>query len=205
VTPNHTFKLRMKKNETALQIMEIQIPAGYSLGGQSVVAGSLMGTLTGSILTDNPWKAGSPLPLSGQLLATGSSNEWKLSVDYDPLVNTAASPVLPRPDRLVSGSTDTRHKVSLVAPSLEAAGNIKIVLNTTGDRAHNEATEEWTLTICGIAGSPLATTCPTTGSTAVITNPSTKAVYRWLAKEQTSIDVEGTFNPVTGNQAVVIK
>jgi hypothetical protein len=188
--------------------MEIQMPAGYSLGGQSVVAGSLMGTLAGDILTDNPWKAGTVLALTGQLLATGSSNEWKLSVDYTTEVNTTSGSVLLRLDRgstSGAGSTDNRHKVSLVAPSLEAAGNIKIVLNTTGDRAHNEATEEWTLTICGIAGSITDTACPTAGTPAVITNPSTKAVYRWLAKEQTSIDVEGTFNPVTGNQAVVIK
>ena len=39
----------------------------------------------------------------------------------------------------------------------------------------------------------------------VITNPKTKGVFRWLAEQNTAIDIEGIFDGLAGNQAVVIK
>jgi prepilin-type N-terminal cleavage/methylation domain-containing protein len=195
---DYTYNLRMKKSEAALEILEVQIPAGYSIGGQSVAVGTLMGTLSAKLLTDNPWSPGQVLTYTGDLKATGRSNEWMLSVDYPNVVNTTTAQVSGRADRDLVGATETRHQVTLVTPSLEAAGSMKILLNTNGDTAHNQATEEWTLTIYGRAGN-------TSSGAAVITNPTNKGVYRWLAKEQTTIDVAGAFNDVTGNQAVVIK
>jgi hypothetical protein len=191
---DYTFKLRLNKNEAAPTILGISIPAGYVIAGQGLagpttsggVDGTLVGTLTGTFSTDNPWEPGKSVAFTGDLRATGSPNEWTLSVNYSDTVNTAASAVGKRADRT--------HKVSIATPSAEAAGAIKIELNTTGDKAHNQATETWTLTIYGVAGD---------GNT--ITNPSVKGVYRWLGTQHTSIDVKDLFSSMAGNQAVVIK
>jgi hypothetical protein len=84
--------------------------------------------------------------------------------------------------------------VTILPPSIAAAGTLTIQLDTTGDKAHNQASETWTLTIL-----------ETAGGANVITNPSSKGAYRWLAEEHTSIDVKDFFDRVDGNQAVVIK
>ena len=39
----------------------------------------------------------------------------------------------------------------------------------------------------------------------LVTNPKTKGVYRWLAEQNTAIDIAGIFDGLAGNQAVVIK
>ena len=62
------------------------------------------------------------------------------------------------------------------------------------DADANEATETFILELFG-----------TVDGVTVIKNPSTKVVYRWLAKQQTAIAVDDTFERLAGNQAVVIK
>jgi hypothetical protein len=190
VTSDYTYKLRMNKNEAALQILGIAIPAGYSIGGQSAAASADMGTLVGKLSTDNPWSPGQVLDVTGTLKATGLSNEWELFVDYPSVVND--HPTLHRNDRT--------HKVSIATPSEEAAGAIKIEMAPNGDKAHNQGTETWTLTIYGKVNQ--------TG-TNLVTNPSVKGVYRWLAAQHTTIDVgdsgQELFSNMSGNQAVVIK
>jgi hypothetical protein len=88
--------------------------------------------------------------------------------------------------------------VTLATPSQQAAGSLTFNLNTTGDPAHNQSTETWELTIYGQV---------TVGATTtnVITNPVSIGVYRWLAREHTSIDVKDFFRQIGGNQAVVLK
>jgi prepilin-type N-terminal cleavage/methylation domain-containing protein len=184
VTSDYTFKLRMNKNEAGLETLGISIPAGYAIGGQSVADDTVMGTYSGKLSTDNPWSPGQVLAITGTLKATGSSNEWELFVDYPAVVNN--HPTLARHDRT--------HKVSIATPSEEAAGALKIDLAPNGDKAHNQSTETWELTING-----------TVNGTNVITNPSVKGVYRWLGTQHTRIDVTDLFSGVTGNQAVVIK
>jgi hypothetical protein len=144
--------------------------------------------LTGKLSTDNPWSPGQLLDIKGTLKATGDSNKWQLVVDYPNLVNNHST--LARADRT--------HQVTIATPSLQAAGGLTFKLDTTSDPAHNQATETWTLTIYG----QVAVDSTTAN---VITNPSSKGAYRWLAEEHTSIDVEDFFDRVAGNQAVVIK
>ena len=183
------LKLKMKKNEAAIEILNMEIPAGYSIGGQSLASGTTVGTLTGTFSTDNPWDPGSVLTFTGTLTATGFADEWELTVDYPTLVNTATGGIA-RADK--TGSTV--HTVSIAMPSEEAAGSITITMDTTGDKDHNQATERWTLTILGKVGSDN-----------IITNPSVRGVYRWLTEAHTTSDVEDTFDPMAGPQAVVIK
>jgi prepilin-type N-terminal cleavage/methylation domain-containing protein len=190
VQSDYTFKLRMNKNEAGLEVLGFSIPAGYSIGGQSATTGDGMGTFSGTLSTDNPWSPGQVLAITGTLKATGSSNEWEIFVNYPTEVN----------DHLTLARADRTHTVSITTPSEEAAGALKIALNTTGDKAHNQATETWTLTIFGTVGNSAPS-----ASNRLITNPSVKGVYRWLATQHTSIDVTDLFSGVTGNQAVVIK
>ncbi|MCH8279334.1 MAG: hypothetical protein IIC96_01495, partial [Chloroflexi bacterium] len=51
----------MRKNRAAIEILKVQIPAGYGIGGQSLALGVDVGKLTIRFSTDNPW-------LSGQVL-----------------------------------------------------------------------------------------------------------------------------------------
>jgi hypothetical protein len=198
---DYKFTLRLNKNESAPTILGISIPAGYAIGGQGLAAAVKVGTVTVTISTDNPWKAGKALSFTGDLEATGVPNEWTLKVFYSGAGTTAL---------LDDGGVtraDRTHKVSIATPSEESAGALKLVLKTCGDalvagkevcdKAHNEATETWELTIYGVP--------PTSTGTNVITNPPVKGVYRWLAVQHTSIDVTDLFSSLTGNQAVVIK
>ena len=185
---DYKLKLRMNKNEAALQILGVSIPAGYAIGGQGLPGETVVGTLTVTFSTDNPWTAGKVLSFTGDLLATGSPNEWTLKVPY-----SEAGTIINNNDGLVTRA-DRTHKVSIATPSEEAAGALKIELNTTGDKAHNEATETWELTIYGVVN-----------TSNIITNPAVKGVYRWLGTQHTSIDVTDLFSSMAGNQAVVIK
>jgi len=199
VTSDYTFKLQMKKNEAALEILGVSIPAGYAIGGQGLAKGTEVGTFTGTLSTDNPWDAGKALTIAGTLKTTALPNEWELLVDYPDAVNstaTAAAAKIARADRT--------HKVSIATPSEEVAGAIKIELDTTGDKAHNQATETWTLKIFGGKADGTKSTA-VSPATAVITNPSVKGVYRWLGTQHTSIDVSDLFSNIAGNQAVVVK
>ncbi len=206
---DYTLKLRMNKHQAALEILVVTIPAGYSIGGQSQPDGAVLGILSGKFSADNPWIPGVEVGgISGTLTATGLTNEWKLSVLYPDSVNGtgtfSANAPFARADR--TATAGTHHRVSIAEPSSEAPGAIKIVLNTTGDQAHNQALETWELTICGkpqISGS--STTCGNPTADNLITNPSVKGVYRWLATQHSSIDIPDLFSGVAGNQAVVIK
>jgi prepilin-type N-terminal cleavage/methylation domain-containing protein len=197
---DYTFKLRMNKNEATLQTLVIVIPAGYVTGGQNAIGASAMGTLTGKLSADNPYTPGVEVTgITGTLTATGATNEWKLFVDYPAQVDAVGVAASLR-------RVDRTYKVSIVEPSAEAPGAIKIDLTPrdanlatitgSGDKAHNRAAETWELTIYGKVNQ--------TGAN-LITNPSVKGVYRWLATQHTSIDVTDLFNSVSGNQAVVIK
>lgn len=194
---DYTFVLLMKKNEAALEILEIEIPAGYTIGGQTAANTTVMGSFSGKLLTDNAWSPGQELDITGTLTATGKSDEWALLVNYPDAVNNHSTSTLRRADRT--------HQVFITTPTLEAAGKIKIVLKGKGDSdndpidpPHNRAGEKWTLKICA------RPSCASSGSN-VITNPSVRGVYRWRAQEQTTIDVLNSFKDVTGSQGVVIQ
>ena len=191
VTSTYDFELTMRKSEAAITVLTIEIPAGYGFDGNPASAMTppeLIGTLTGSFDTDNPWTPGQVIPFTGDLMTTGEANTWKLVMTYPTEVTEASTNPRPNPD----------HDVTIVPPSSSSPGQIEIAFNRSGEPTgveHNLATENWTLTI-GIGGE---------GGYGIITNPSTAAVYRWLAAESTTSDIEGTFDDVAGNQAVIIE
>jgi CDGSH-type Zn-finger protein len=193
VTSDYKFKLQMKKNEAGMTVLGISIPAGFAIGGQGLAKGVAVGTFKGTLSTDNPWNSGQVLSITGTLKAAGLSNEWELFVDYPDAVNNADVKI---------ARADRTHKISIATPSQEVEGAMKIELKTCGDspnqavcdKAHNQVTESWQLTISGKVGSDN-----------IITNPSVKGVYRWLATQHSSIDVTDQFSNLSGNQAVVIK
>ena len=65
-----TFDLTMSTNRAAVELLKIQIPAGYIIGGQSSSAGLELGTLDILFDVDNPWKPGHKLKVSAPVLAT---------------------------------------------------------------------------------------------------------------------------------------
>lgn len=48
----------MPKNRAALEVLQMQIPAGVIFGGQSLSAGVVVGSLEITLGVDNPWKSG---------------------------------------------------------------------------------------------------------------------------------------------------
>ncbi len=91
---------------------------------------------------------------------------------------------------------DKLHKVTIIEPSEDIPGKLTIGFDRRGEGVdHNLSDEVWDLTLFGAIGGP----------TTLITNPANAAVYRWLGKEATTIDLEDTFDEVPGNQSVIIK
>lgn len=208
----YTFTLRMKKNEAATKSLEIEIPAGYSVGGASVDAGNIMGLLTIVFSSDNPWDSGEVITVKqAEIKATTTANLWDIFVEYDINKTTGILGTGVRVKNDDPSPTDSRtHKISLLVPTEETSGKMTITMDRNTpisglddliDPAHNEATETWTLVIFDHPEAGLGS--PTTSN--IIKNPKTQAVYRWLTKETTTIDLDKIFDRVSGLQAVVIK
>ena len=168
-TSDYTLTIKMKQNEASVTILAIEIPAGYEIGGELLEAGTEIGTLSGSFSGDNPWDEGHVVSFTGSLTATGSSNEWELTIDYPGIVNNTSGSVPDRPDKT--------HLVKIVQPSTDVPGKITITMDRTGESTeHNLADETWTIDLKG--------TITVDGvTTDIIRNPDTVGVYRWLAEE----------------------
>ena len=190
----------MRKNRAAIEILKVQIPAGYGIGGQSLASGVDVGKLTIRFSTDNPWLSGQVLEIVDiPVEATGEGDEWKVEVDYAlaaPIGGTAKPGVLLDPTNTTGTAPKLTHTISLAQPTAETPGTMILTMArpTVDQVAQNRATETWTLTFFAQAGG---------GN--LIFNPSVKKVYRWLAEEQSTIQVEGGFDKVAGKQAVIIK
>lgn len=194
VASAYDFTFRMKAKEAGVETFTIQIPEGYSFNGNpSQTPGTVVGTLAGNFETDNPWQSGQTLTFTGSLVTTGPANQWKLVIAYPTEVTTAAAGIK-------RDSPD--HLVKIIPPTSDSPGLIEITFDRDGEPTgvqHNQATENWTLTIGN-------------GGTTIITNPdlsqlvpaATAAVYRWLAEEHSTVDIDDVFDRVAGNQAIVI-
>ena len=200
VASEYIFELRVKKNEAGVKILEVDIPAGYSIGGQTLDAGAKMGTLDITFKRDNPWRAGEEIIVdTADVVASGERDEWFVVVDYD-------SNSLSDLDVKDSGVTVRTHTISILTPTVDSPGRLTLEMDRTDDPDENEATETFTLVLFGHplvddgAGEFVEDT-----DINLITNPETEAVYRWLAEEHTTIDPEDLFDVVPGNQAVIIK
>lgn len=187
----YSFKLITKKNEAAVTILSIEIPGGYSIGGQELESGVALGTLVGSFDGDNPWDPGHTVNFTGAVRATGVPNEWELTIDYPTIVNSPAQAV-------VQGRPDKTHTITIIEPSVDIPGKVTMHFDRTGEATeHNEVRETWLISVfdrAGVAGSP-----------PLITNPSSIGVYRWLTEEATVIDLPDTFDNVPGKKSIIIK
>ena len=188
----YTFKLRMKKNEASITDLVVEIPQKYQIGGKDLTAGTLLGRLTGTIIGDNPWVPGLALNITGELRSTGVDNVWTLTVDYPDSVNNPASvSVPPRPDKA--------HRLTLIESSSDIPGKYSIQIDRTDELTeHNLADERWNLIVFSSVSDQGVTSN-------LITNPDTPGVYRWLAQEATTVDLEETLDSVPGSQSIIVK
>ncbi len=192
---SYTLTLKVKKNQAATKTLKIQIPRGYSIGGQALSSGVTLGNLSGSFDTDNPWDTGQTISFTGTLKSTGSANSWTLDIPYD--TNFSPSGSLNKYFKDV-GSSTRRHTVTVIPPTADANGLLTITMDRATDPDQNQATETWVLTISGSisSGGSLLT---------IVKNPATAGVYRWLTEQHSIVNLDGIDESVTGNQSVVIK
>ena len=187
----YTFTLIVKKLEASITSLSVEIPQGYVIGGQSLAPDTQIGTFSGSFPGDNPWNMGNVVPFTGLLQTTGVANEWELTIDYPNYINSTSGGIPARQDKV--------HKVSVITPSGDIPGRLTIEMDRIVETTeHNLAQETWDLEVFG-------TVLVSGTSVNIIINPSTAAVYRWLARELTTIDVEEFDDSVPGSQAVIIK
>jgi hypothetical protein len=163
-----------------------------------------VGSFTTQFYTDNPWAPGQVInypattPFNsrdGKVLATGTSNEWVAEVNLGEDSNRVYT------ISFVAASADQPGRMTIVT---DRVGQFNVgspaVLTSFPDVDFEESSGTWVLTIYATEGA----TSDSVG-TALIINPATAGVYRWLAEEHTATDVTDLFSPVPGNTAVVIK
>ena len=130
VASDHTFELTMGKNEAALKILNIQVPAGYGMAGRFVTPGTLLGVLSASLGTDNEADPGNTVRFGGVLLSTAEANEFELGVDYNDSVSssgkgTAGSGATELAFK-ASGDAVRVHIVTLIPPAGDSGGELII-------------------------------------------------------------------------------
>jgi len=213
---DHEFAITMRKGEAPINTIEMTIPAGYVIGGQQLSAGKVVGSLTILFDADNAWDTGNQLAVTVVPVEVVSGNRWKAVVDYD--ANSGGTTENIDVKVLESGADgDVRtHTITIVPPAGDTSpGILTLNLDRVNDSGAadfsdyeypqvNEATEFFTLTLFDHPRDTLngSDVTPTVN---LITNPKTRGVYRWLAQQNTAIDIEGVFDGIAGNQAVVIK
>ena len=152
VVSDYLLEFSMAKNEAAPEIIEIQIPAGYSVGGGQAAARTVVGMLSATLDTDNPVDPGQVINFGGVLVTSGDSNEWLLIVDYNDNKTTGGSSSV----TVKTASEATRvHTVSIVSPTSSSAGTMTINISRGNDIERNLATETWQLTLLGSTTSQL--------------------------------------------------
>ena len=146
VVSDYLLEFSMAKNEAAPEIIEIQIPANYSVGGGQADPYVVVGMLSATLDTDNPVDPGQVINFGGVLVTSGVFNEWLLIVDYNDNTTTGGgSPITVKP----AGEATRVHTVSVVSPSSDSAGTMTINLSRGTDIERNLATETWQLTLLG--------------------------------------------------------
>ena len=184
IRPAQTFYERIKF-EATIEIIEIDIPEGYAIGGQSAEFGTKLGELTITLATDNQLDPGREVTILADLTADVEPNTWKLVVDF--ATNSAGVPVGPGALRTTA--------IDVVPPTRDRPGKLTFTRDAGDASEVNESSAVLELVIFGTAED----------GSAVITNPSVSGVYRWLAKVHTTADVEDFFEIAPGDQVVIIK
>ena len=146
VVSDYLLEFSFAKNEAAPSIIEIQIPASYSVGGGQAAAYTVVGMLSATLDTDNPVDPGQTINFGGVLVTSGVSNEWLLIVDYNDNKTTGGSSSV---DVKPTNEATRVHTVSVVSPSSSSAGTMTIDISRGTDIERNLATETWELTLLG--------------------------------------------------------
>jgi type II secretory pathway pseudopilin PulG len=214
-TTDVSFDLTMRKNRAAVELLKIQIPAGYIIGGQSLSPGVQVGSLEIFFDVDNPWKPGHVLKVAAPVLATGRANKWTVSPEYSTARSESDGSVVTEVKGAISfneAGTIIRaagpiltHQIDISSATTETPGTFFLKMDRTGgaELAHNEARETW---ILRLFEHPLGFSDGDAGEVIdLITNPAFDRVYRWTAQEHSTIHVEDIFEQVAGKQAVLIK
>jgi hypothetical protein len=202
-----TFDLTMSKNRAAVELLKIQIPAAYIIGGQSLSTGVEVGKLDIFFDVDNPWKPGHVLKVSAPVLATGRSHSWEVSPNYATAVSESNGDVVDTVRGAIQADGITRdlgptltHKLEVSTATTETPGSLNLEMDRSqgAQVAHNESREIWILKLFSYPDE-------NSSNDALITNPTQTAVYRWIGQEHSTIHVEDVFESVAGKQAVLIK
>ena len=209
-TTDVTFDLTMRTNRAAVETLKIQLPAGFIFGGQSLSADIPVGTLDIFFDVDNPWKPGHVLKVTTSVVATGQANEWKVEPNYSTAASEATGVVVTEVKGEITKASDgtiTRgtgptltHTLKISAATIETPGTLSIEMDRSAGAQldHNESRETWVLKIYSHPNQD-------TSQDPLITNPVSAAVYRWVAQEHSTIQVEDVFDQVAGRQAVLLK
>jgi len=153
---DHTLTLSMAKDEAAPEIIEISIPAGYTLGGGQADGGTVVGTLQAKLATDNPFDSGNEIFFGGVIVATDDASgdpnpdEWALIVDYN--FNSSDNVKVKEIEEALR-----KHTIEVVRPSGDSGGKLTINIARGSDSEANESTETWTLTLFGTTDDQLTT------------------------------------------------
>jgi len=213
---DYTLEFQMTKGDAAIDDVEVVIPGSYIIGGGGLSPGSVVGQLQIEFLGDNAWDSGETITVTPVDVVVVSTNNWQAVVDYDSNTSTGVSDNVAVKDTSSSNPdeqvhTDVRtHTITITPPVGDSQGKLTLTIDrsnedgngdvTYTDADANEASEVFTLELFGTANDVGGG-----GSVNIIKNPPTKSVYRWLAEQQTAISIEGAFERLAGNQAVVIK
>jgi hypothetical protein len=194
--------------------------------------------LSAKLDTDNEKDAGNTIHFGGVIVTTATANEWKLIVNYNDNVSTSGltdihvkstdEAVRVHTISIVPPSIDTSGTLTLklargndpdqnraterweltIFGQATRLPSIEVPTSSTASTGGLASTAVTLTTTDGYVPLPEIGT-PIDPPVAILTNPSTKAVYRWLAEENTTIDpVVGTvefFGDVPGSQGVLIK
>lgn len=214
-TTDVTFELTMSKNRAAVELLKVQIPAGYIVGGQSLSPGVQEGSLEIFFDVDNPWKPGHILKVNAPVLASGQANKWTASPEYSTARSESDGSRVTEVKGAISFNGEgtiiraagpiLTHQIDIPSATTETPGTFTLKMDRSGGAslAHNEARETWVLRFFA---HPVGFSDAEAGEVIdLITNPTFDKVYRWNAQEHSTIQVEDVFKQVAGKQAVLIK
>ena len=183
---DHVLTLSMARDEAAPEVIEIKIPAGYSLGGGAAAEGTVLGVLQAVLDTDNPFDSGNEIFFGGVIVATADPDEWALVVDYNFNASSAST------NFVVKDSAEAlrKHIIEVARPGGGSGGTLTINFARGSDPEANESTETWTLTLFGTADKRLTTNLNI--PTGKLADDGTDPLNRTADSSETGFNSSGT-------------
>ena len=204
---DYLLELSMAKNEAAPKIIEVKIPANYSIGGGQAAAYYVVGMVSVTLDTDNAVDPGQTINFGGVIVTSGVSNEWLLVMDYNDNLSSDTTAKTIKP----TNEATRVHTISVVPPSSDSSGTMTINIARGSDIERNEATENWEITLLGSTQTKLsASTLPfpaaVSGLLPVTTGQTTNGGQGVTTETLTAATPSklGTyFVPVTGSETLI--